>query len=162
MPTLTLPTADFPCKPWIPPTYPFARCSFAAMGSKLTDATNMSLGLSLVNFGKILKCAGNEDTVTLKHDDGTDNLSLMFESSNNERISDFEMKLWTLTANTWAFQTPNTSALSECHRRSSSELPVTFPSLATPHHRRHQRGRSVLRERRHRCRQRHLPPKRKR
>ena len=54
---------------------------------------NMSLGLSMNNLSKILKCAGNEDTVTLKHDDGTDTLSLMFESGTQDRISDFEMKL---------------------------------------------------------------------
>jgi len=42
----------------------------------------MSLGLNLTNMGKILKCAGNEDVVTLKSQDDGDMLTVMFESPN--------------------------------------------------------------------------------
>ena len=41
---------------------------------------SMSLGLNLVSMGKILKCAGNDDTITLKAEDSGDNLTLMFEN----------------------------------------------------------------------------------
>jgi len=54
---------------------------------------NLSLGLSLANLGKILKCAGTEDTLTLKAIDEPDTLSLMFENKTQDKIMDFEMKL---------------------------------------------------------------------
>lgn len=41
---------------------------------------SLSLGLSMSNISKILKCAGNEDTVTLKAEDTADTLTIMFES----------------------------------------------------------------------------------
>mmetsp|Transcript_22558 Transcript_22558/g.50905 ORF Transcript_22558/g.50905 Transcript_22558/m.50905 type:complete len:261 (+) Transcript_22558:51-833(+) len=54
---------------------------------------SMALGLNLANMGKILKCAGNDDVVTLKSQEEGDMLTIMFESPNQDRISDFEMKL---------------------------------------------------------------------
>lgn len=54
---------------------------------------NMSLGLNMSSMSKILKCAGNEDNVTLKAEDSGDNLNLMFENKDQDRISDFEVKL---------------------------------------------------------------------
>jgi proliferating cell nuclear antigen len=42
---------------------------------------NISLGLNLANLSKILKCAGNEDSITLKAEDEPDTLTLMFESN---------------------------------------------------------------------------------
>lgn len=41
---------------------------------------SLSLGLSTSSISKILKCAGNEDTVTLKAEDTADALTIMFES----------------------------------------------------------------------------------
>lgn len=41
---------------------------------------SISLGLSMGNISKILKCAGNDDTVTLKAEDSADTLTIMFES----------------------------------------------------------------------------------
>eukprot|EP00619_Florenciella_sp_RCC1007_P015161 CAMPEP_0205908826 /NCGR_PEP_ID=MMETSP1325-20131115/3474_1 /ASSEMBLY_ACC=CAM_ASM_000708 /TAXON_ID=236786 /ORGANISM="Florenciella sp., Strain RCC1007" /LENGTH=261 /DNA_ID=CAMNT_0053275067 /DNA_START=35 /DNA_END=820 /DNA_ORIENTATION=- len=58
----------------------------------------ISLGLNLGNMGKILKCAGNEDVVTLKSEDEGDMLTIMFESPSQDRISDFEMKLMDIDA----------------------------------------------------------------
>ena len=43
---------------------------------------NTSLGLNTPNLAKILKCAGNEDLVTLKSEEDTDTLTMMFESAN--------------------------------------------------------------------------------
>lgn len=42
---------------------------------------------------KLLKCAGNDDIVTMKAEDSGDILTLMFESPQQERVADFEMKL---------------------------------------------------------------------
>lgn len=54
---------------------------------------NMSLGLNLVNVGKILKCADNTDMITLKADDEGDVVSFVFESQSGNSMADFEMKL---------------------------------------------------------------------
>lgn len=48
---------------------------------------SMSMGISMANFAKILKCAGNEDIVTLKAEDKADKLVLMFESPNEVRVA---------------------------------------------------------------------------
>jgi len=54
---------------------------------------NLSLGLSLASMAKILKCASNDDVVTLKADDNGDLITFMFESPKQDKISDFELKL---------------------------------------------------------------------
>jgi proliferating cell nuclear antigen len=54
---------------------------------------NVSLGLNTPNFAKILKCAGNDDIITLRSVEDSDTLALLFESPNQDRISDFELKL---------------------------------------------------------------------
>lgn len=54
---------------------------------------DMNLGLNLGNLAKILKCAQNDDTITLKSEEGNDTVSFMFETKDQDRISDFEMKL---------------------------------------------------------------------
>ncbi|GMH57214.1 hypothetical protein TrVE_jg11566 [Triparma verrucosa] len=59
---------------------------------------NISLGFNSQNLGKILKCADNTDMITLKAEDSADNLTLMFESKNQDRISDFELKLMDIDA----------------------------------------------------------------
>ena len=54
---------------------------------------SLSLGINLASITKVLKCASNDDSVTLKAEDQCDQLTLMFESPNQDRISDFEIKL---------------------------------------------------------------------
>lgn len=54
---------------------------------------NLSMGMNLTNMAKMLKCAGNEDIITMKAEDNGDTVTFMFESPNHERISDFELKL---------------------------------------------------------------------
>ncbi len=39
-----------------------------------------ALGLNLVSMSKVLKCSGNDDSVTLKAEDEGDELSLLFEN----------------------------------------------------------------------------------
>jgi proliferating cell nuclear antigen len=58
----------------------------------------ISLGFNSVNMSKILKCAGNDDIITLKAEDTADTLTLMFESPKQERIADFELKLMDIDA----------------------------------------------------------------
>jgi proliferating cell nuclear antigen len=41
---------------------------------------SLSLGLNLASITKVLKCAGNDDIITLKAEDQGDSLTLMFES----------------------------------------------------------------------------------
>lgn len=53
----------------------------------------VNLGFNSANLSKILKCANNEDIITLKSDDSADTLTLLFESPKNARIADFELKL---------------------------------------------------------------------
>lgn len=47
-------------------------------------------------MSKILKCANNEDTVTMKAQDNADTVTFEFESQNQEKVSDYEMKLMNL------------------------------------------------------------------
>ncbi|KAK1298778.1 Proliferating cell nuclear antigen [Acorus calamus] len=69
---------------------------------------NLSMGMNLNNVSKMLRCAGNDDIVTIKADDGSDTVTFMFESPSQwilshsvfflynfgqDKIADFEMKL---------------------------------------------------------------------
>src|SRR5260221_6309736 len=54
---------------------------------------NISLGIPIEQLCKILKCAGNEDVITLKAKDGGETVSFMFENKNQTRISHFSLKL---------------------------------------------------------------------
>jgi len=75
----------------------------------------IALGLHLEHLTKVLKCSGNDDLLTLKSEDDTDMINLMFENeskilnlvlsiilnfhpinTDQDRISDFEMKLMTI------------------------------------------------------------------
>jgi proliferating cell nuclear antigen len=53
----------------------------------------VSLGLNLVNLSKILKCAASEDTITFKTEESSDLITFVFDSSGQERVSEFDMKL---------------------------------------------------------------------
>lgn len=87
---------------------------------------SLALGINLASMAKMLKCAGNEDTATLKADDeGSDVLTFMFESpstsvrpggrrgsvsdiavgvvwwylsTDQDKISEFELKLMDIDA----------------------------------------------------------------
>lgn len=54
---------------------------------------DMSIGLNSQHLAKVLKCAGNDDIVTLKSQKESDTLTLVFESPKQDRISDFDLKL---------------------------------------------------------------------
>ncbi|KAK3089241.1 hypothetical protein FSP39_002044 [Pinctada imbricata] len=57
---------------------------------------NLSMGMSLTSMSKILKCASNDDVITIKANDNADTVTFMFESPNNEKVSDYSMKLFDL------------------------------------------------------------------
>ncbi|XP_043705372.1 proliferating cell nuclear antigen-like [Telopea speciosissima] len=54
---------------------------------------NLSMGMNLNNMSNMLKCAGNEDIITLQADDGSDTITFMFKSPNQDKIAGYEMKL---------------------------------------------------------------------
>ncbi|KPM45475.1 Proliferating cell nuclear antigen [Neonectria ditissima] len=54
---------------------------------------NISLGVNLTSLTKVLRAAQNEDVLTLKAEDGPDVLNMVFESSENDRISEYDLKL---------------------------------------------------------------------
>lgn len=54
---------------------------------------NMSLGINLGSMSKILKCSGNDDTITLKSEDNGSEVLFMFENSQQTRVSHFSLKL---------------------------------------------------------------------
>lgn len=56
----------------------------------------LALGIKLESMAKILKCSGNDDMITLKTEDDADALTFMFENPNQDRISDFELKLMSI------------------------------------------------------------------
>jgi len=56
------------------------------------DRNNL-LGISLPTMAKILRCAGNDDIITLTAPDDPDTLTFKFESTKGERESEYEIKL---------------------------------------------------------------------
>ena len=54
---------------------------------------NIALGMNLVSLQKVLRAAQNEDLLTLKAEDSPDVLSLVFENSESDRISEYDIKL---------------------------------------------------------------------
>ncbi|ORZ37959.1 proliferating cell nuclear antigen [Catenaria anguillulae PL171] len=58
----------------------------------------MSLGVNFGTLSKVLKCADNNDILTLKAAEDSDVLNLTFESPKSERISEFDIKLMDVDA----------------------------------------------------------------
>ncbi|KAI9835152.1 MAG: hypothetical protein M1819_002521 [Sarea resinae] len=54
---------------------------------------NIALGINLTSLTKVLRCAQNEDILTLKAEDAPDVVNLVFESSESDRISEYDIKL---------------------------------------------------------------------
>lgn len=54
---------------------------------------NIALGINLSSLMKVLRCAQNEDILTLKADDAPDVVNLVFESSDSDRLSEYDIKL---------------------------------------------------------------------
>ncbi|RKP26143.1 proliferating cell nuclear antigen [Syncephalis pseudoplumigaleata] len=54
---------------------------------------NMSLGISLKSLGTILRCASNDDIITLRAEDTADQLALTFESPQSDKVSEYVLNL---------------------------------------------------------------------
>ncbi|XP_055350461.1 proliferating cell nuclear antigen-like [Paramacrobiotus metropolitanus] len=54
---------------------------------------NISMGISLNSMAKVLKCAGNEDSITISHDSNSNVVSFAFHNLEAERAAEFELKL---------------------------------------------------------------------
>ncbi|KAJ2380572.1 hypothetical protein GGI23_007766 [Coemansia sp. RSA 2559] len=62
---------------------------------------SQTLGINLGSFGKILKCAANDDQVHIKATtDDAETLMVSFESSGKDRISEFNLKLMDIDIDT--------------------------------------------------------------
>merc|ERR1712106_589587 len=57
---------------------------------------NLALGVNMDTMGKLMKCAANDDAITLKSEDNGDLLGLVFESKSGDKSSELEMKLMDL------------------------------------------------------------------
>lgn len=56
----------------------------------------LTLGMNLTSLSKVLKCAGNDDLITIKAPDNADTITLMFEAKNESEVSEYELKLMNL------------------------------------------------------------------
>lgn len=65
---------------------------------------NLSLGMNLANMAKILKCANNNDTVTIKAQDNADTVTFMFESQNQEKVNLQKWSTWSIYNSTLFLQ----------------------------------------------------------
>ncbi|KAL9019726.1 MAG: hypothetical protein Q9185_002972 [Variospora sp. 1 TL-2023] len=54
---------------------------------------NIALGINLSSLMKVLRCAQNEDILTLKAEDSPDVVNLVFETSESDRLSEYDIKL---------------------------------------------------------------------
>lgn len=54
---------------------------------------NINLGINMTSLAKIVKCASNDDIISLETPDEPDTLTLKFESPKGDRTSEYEMKL---------------------------------------------------------------------
>ena len=48
------------------------------------------------SMSKILKCASDKDIITMKAQDNADTVTFVFESPEQDKVSDYEMKLMNL------------------------------------------------------------------
>lgn len=53
----------------------------------------MSMGINIGSMAKLLKCAGNEDFITLRAGESSDSVGLVFENPKQTRDSNFDLKL---------------------------------------------------------------------
>jgi len=54
---------------------------------------SLALGINIASLAKVLKCAGNDDKVTIRAEDSPDTVTLIFESPDEDRTAQFDLKL---------------------------------------------------------------------
>merc|ERR1712111_20225 len=92
----------------------------------------LSMGMNLTSMSKILRCAANDDIITIKAQDQADTVTFMFESPNQEKMADYEMKLMNLDQEHLVFQKPTTPQLSRCpqlNSKGSSRISASLVNL---------------------------------
>lgn len=57
---------------------------------------NLTMGINMSSMAKILRCASNNDVITLKAEDNADLLELTFEAPEEKKFSQYELKLMDL------------------------------------------------------------------
>eukprot|EP00121_Abeoforma_whisleri_P011327 Awhi_evm1s10445 len=58
---------------------------------------SLNLGINIASFAKVLKCAANNDIITIKAEDEPNVVNFLFESTGGkEKISEFELNLMTI------------------------------------------------------------------
>jgi len=60
----------------------------------------VSLGIKLVSLAKVLKCAGNDDVLTMKAEEERDAIAFTFEDPKNKKFSEFDLKLMDIESDT--------------------------------------------------------------
>jgi len=59
---------------------------------------DITLGINFASLTKILKCMGSKDKLMIRAEDEADSATFVFEGENQERISNFELKLMDIEA----------------------------------------------------------------
>jgi proliferating cell nuclear antigen len=54
---------------------------------------DLTMGINIENLSKILKCMGSKDKLSIRSEDESDFALFVFESENEKRLSNFELKL---------------------------------------------------------------------
>lgn len=54
---------------------------------------NINLGINMSSMTKIMKCAGNDDIITIRSGDQPDAATFTFESPDRDKVAQYEMKL---------------------------------------------------------------------
>eukprot|EP01134_Creolimax_fragrantissima_P000366 CFRG0366T1 len=89
---------------------------------------SINLGINMQSLGKIIKTAGNQDAITLSSEDKGDVLALTFESTDQDKVSNFELKLMDVDAEQLAIPFAEYSV---CIRMPSSEFARVTRDLST-------------------------------
>eukprot|EP01066_Platyproteum_vivax_P000793 Platyproteum_vivax@DN10878_c0_g1_i1.p1 len=94
MSTWNVTTVEFNFKQWIAHT--FHLCHWNSKNVPFQHYRcdrNRTLGLNMASVSKVFKLCGNDDAVILRHEDDGDNVTFVFESAGEDRLSDFDLKL---------------------------------------------------------------------
>ncbi|GMM35815.1 proliferating cell nuclear antigen [Saccharomycopsis crataegensis] len=59
---------------------------------------DITLGIDLKSFSKIIRCGANEDYLTLIAEDSPDSVALIFEDKNKDKTSEYSLKLMDIDA----------------------------------------------------------------
>jgi len=57
---------------------------------------NLALGVNMDTLQKLMKCSASDDILTIRAEDDGDVMTMVFESKNRDKISEYEMKLMDL------------------------------------------------------------------